>query len=545
MDSRGQRPRLLFARCFAATLLAWTFGSGCTSLISSATDREVYSAVNKYETRMRSARAATLKQPSPRVPPTTTAAASASRPSSAPTDESGGPALLLDLPESLRIAFQTGRELKNQKETLYLQGLQFTLTRYTFGPILDSTIDYIWNYNEGTPNRHGLTLPANVRQILPLGGQVTGSVTHSASRVRDVDPLTPRDFQWNSDYQVNLEQPLLRGFGYEASHEGLTQAQRSLLYAVRTFELFREDYAIRIAEAYYGLVSQRKQLENDEQNYLDAAYDTRKAEAMRKLDRNKPDDVFQARRREITAETALIGSRTRYKLAVDDFKILLGLPTSTAIELSPEEPPFAEVDVDPKSAVEVSLHNRLELQTQRDQLEDSQRRLRIARQDLLPRLNARANYGVASTGAVTDDASPNQRSGSAGVSLELPLDRKAETNAFRAAQIEVDRAKRDLSQAEDELERNILNALRELEQFEKQIRLQEDQITAERRAVAVMQIRVEADEAQQRDLSEARQSLNSALNQLIDLKVQHFIARLRLRRDLGILFINPEGMWES
>ncbi len=544
MDSRGQRPRFSFAGCLAAAFCCTLCAAGCASLISSATDREVYSAVNKYETRMRNTRTATLQQPARRGPSATTLTSS-SQPASAPAEAASQPVQTLDLAESLRIAFKIGRELQTQRETLYLQGLQFTFTRYTFGPILDSTIDYIWNYNEGNPNTHGLTLPANVRQILPLGGQVTGSITHRATRVQDVDPLTPHDFQWNSDYQVNLEQPLLRGAGYEASHEGLTQAQRDLLYAVRTFELFREDYAIRIADAYYGLVSQRKQLDNDEQNYLDAAYDTRKAEAMRKLDRNKPDDVFQARRREITAETALIGSRTRYKLAVDDFKILLGLPTSTPIELSAEEPPFAEVDVDPKSAVQVSLHNRLELQTQRDQLDDSQRRLRIAKQDLLPRLNARASYGVASRGGVTDDATPNQRSGSAGVSLELPLDRKAEANAYRAAQIDLERSKRDLRQSEDELERNILNALRELEQFEKQIRLQEDQITAERRAVAVMQIRVEADEAQQRDLSEARQSLNNALNQLIDLKVQHFIARLRLKRNMGILFINAEGMWES
>lgn len=540
-SDRRFRQRARAARCLSAGALL--ICAGCAGLITRATDREVDAAVSKYETRMRADRTAHLKLPVAKPPPATAAAESTPPP---PTDvPATAAAKELDLRESLRIAFSTGREYLTQKEALYLEGLQFTLTRYTFGPILDSTIEYLWNYNEASPNSHSLRLPLSVRQILPLGGQVTGSVAHSAARVRDLDPLTPNDFQWTSDYQVNLQQPLLRGAGYQASHEALTQAQRSLLYAVRAFELFRQDYAIRIADAYYGLVSQKKQLENDEQNYLDAAYDTRKAEALRKLDRNKPDDVFQARRREITEETALLGARTRYQLALDEFKILLGLPTATPIELAAVEPPFERIDLESRSAVEVALHNRLELHTQRDGVDDAKRRLRISRQDLLPRFDATAAYGTASRGGVTDDATPNQRSGSAGLTLELPLDRKAEANAYRSAQIAVDRAQRDLRQAEDELERNVLNALRELEQFEKQITLQEEQIVSERRAVAVMQIRVEADEAQQRDLSEARQSLNTALNQLIDLKVQHFIARLRLKRNLGILFVNPEGMWES
>ena len=48
---------------------------------------------------------------------------------------------------------------------------------------------------------------------------------------------------------------------------------------------------------------------------------------------------------------------------------------------------------------------------------------------------------------------------------------------------------------------------------------------------------------QHRDLLEARQSLVDLQNQLVNLQVSHFIARLRLWRDLGLLFIDSEGMW--
>lgn len=526
--------------CGAAMLAV---AAGCATFATADADREVHATLAKYQDRVLAQRATWVKQPV-QLPPESQPASSepASQPASAPVNSRS-----LSLAEALETAFKNSRDFKTASESLYRSGLGHSLVRYTFGPILDSTISYLWNYSEGAPNTHTVGIPLSVRQILPLGGSISGSAGLNGVRTRAGEIAGDNDFRWGSDLQISLEQPLLRGAGYEVSHEALTQAERSLVYAVRDFELFRQDFAIRIAQAYYDLVSQRKRLANDEQNYKDALYDRQRAEALRKLERNKPDDVFQARRREIAAETALVAARTDYRLRLDDFKILLGLPTTEVIELTAQEPEFQAIRVDGDSAVDVALHNRLDLHTERDRLEDARRALRIAKNDLLPDLNLTAGYGVASGGGPVDrtpDATPNQRSGSAGVTLRLPLDKKAERNAYRSSQIDLEQARRGLEQREDEVSRDIRNAIRELSQFQKQIELQVEQIASERRAVAVMQFRVEAGEAQQRDLTEARQSLNDAQNLLIDLKVQHFVARLRLRRNLGILFIDKNGMWE-
>lgn len=532
----------------------WT--AGCAEWARRDADREVATALRKYESRTLGRRADWIRQPDANSAITEPIETAASRPS-AMNDETaqaatqpGTPASapaprVLDLRAALKAAFESGREYKTAREALYLEGLDYTFVRYTFGPILDSTIRYVWNYDEGAPNTHTLSLPVGVSQILPLGGSVSASAALNGVRTRGGEPESDNDFRWGSDFQVNLQQPLLRGAGYEASHESLTQAERSLIYAVREFELFRQDYAIRVAEAYYSLVRQKKQLENDRQSYEDARYDRNKAEALRQLDRNNPDDEFQARRREIEAENQVIGAETRYRLALDEFKTLLGLPIAVPIEIGDEEPPYEPVNLEARSAVEVALYNRLDLHTRRDQVEDTRRRLRISRQDLLPQFDLSADYGASSRGGRADDATPNQRRSSVGLSLELPLDRQQERNAYRAALIGLDRAARDLDRFEDGVRIEIANALRELTQFEKQIQLQEDQIRSEQRAVAVMQIRVESGRAQQRDLTDARRSLNNAMNQLINLKVQHFIARLRLKRNLGILFIDPDGMWVS
>ena len=62
---------------------------------------------------------------------------------------------------------------------------------------------------------------------------------------------------------------------------------------------------------------------------------------------------------------------------------------------------------------------------------------------------------------------------------------------------------------------------------------------------AIIQIQYESGDVEARDLLDARQGLTDASNALIDLKVDHFLARLRLRRDLGVFFVDDKGMWRE
>jgi outer membrane protein TolC len=525
-----------------AALIVLCVSSGCPSFHVADADREVARVLREYQSRTLGSRASSIRQPEPAKAPPESQPATATQPASTPAGE----VLVLDLAGALEIAFTSSRDFLDQKESLYLSGLGFTLTRHDFGPLLNSTISYLWNDAEQQIGGDSLNASLSGSQIMPTGGNVTVSGSLSGARENDRLPLATqrRDFRYDSTVGVSLRQPLLRGAGYEVSHEALTQGERNLVYAVRSFELFREDFSIRVADAFFQLVSQKQRLANDEQNYLDAVYDRRKAEALRAVDRNQDDDVFLARRREIEAEDALLVSRTAYKLAQDEFKLLLGRPTETEIRISDDEPEFAPVRIDPQSAVAAAQHNRLDLQTERDQLEDVERNVRLAKNGLLPDLDLSFDYSQASRVGDEDDATPSRWSSSMGLTLEVPVDRKAERNAYRSALIALDRARRDYQLRLDEIARDILDQLRELEQNEKRIQLQKDQIEFEKRAVAVMQIRVESGDADNRDLSDARQGLQNAQNALIDLKVRHFIARLRLRRNLGILFIDEKGMWQ-
>ena len=540
--------RVVWSRS-AATVWALCSLAGCSAdSFSRGVEDDAWQRVDGAAQELRAARMAEAVRPAPAAPEPAQSRPT-SQPDSAPASRSAaesrpvsGPAL--GLAGALRTAVQRNRDYQSRKEGLLRQGFALELTRFEFGPQFQSVVSYLWGGAEGAARNHTVTGTLGATQILPTGG--TLGLNSALSTVRStgtgVTPAT--DKSWSTSVGATLTQPLLRGFGHEVSHEALTQAERSLLYAVRDFELYRENFVIGIARSYYDLVSQEQQLGNEEENHKQAVFDRRKSEALRGFGRDDDQTVFRARRRELESLDRLIAARAAYERALDEFKILLGQDLGAALAISPAEPPFQPVRLDVASAVLAARQNRLDLRTERQRVEDSERSVRIAAQRLLPDLNATASYALGGADDVLRGAAPDVWSATAGVSLGLPLQRLPEKQAYRNALIDLEQARRGLTLKLDQLELDVRDALRRLASVEQRIALQSEQIVQEQRAVTGTRLRYEAGELDNRDLLEARQSLISAQNELIRLKVDHFIGRLSLLRDLGLLFLDEDGMWQ-
>ncbi len=297
-----------------------------------------------------------------------------------------------DLARTLATAVRQNRDFLSRREGLYQSGLSISLVRFQFGPQFAAAVSYLWPRREGGPDAHSLDASFSASQILPTGGTLALSSGVGADWSFGQGAADP---VYGTSAAVTLTQPLLRGAGHDISHEALTQAERELVYSIRDFELFREAFSIQIAQRYFELTSQKKTLANEDRNYESAVFDRGKAEALQRVGRNAEQEVFRARRREIEAKDQLINAKAAYDRAVDEFKILLGIPTTTAIDLAESSPPYEPVRFDVASAVAAARHNRLSLITERQRVEDTERALRIAENALLPDLALTASYGVA------------------------------------------------------------------------------------------------------------------------------------------------------
>ncbi|MHC4944112.1 MAG: TolC family protein [Planctomycetota bacterium] len=448
----------------------------------------------------------------------------------------------ISLIDALEIAFQGNRQYLSERENLYLTALGLINARYNFSPQLSAVLSYL--FSDGTDLKREQTtgLGLGMTQDLYYGGSLSLSADTSYLDSADSSLSDRRNF--SSSLGVSLSQPLLRGAGLEVGTDSLIQAEHELIYAVRDFELFRQDFSIEVASRYYELVRQLQSIENEKNNMESFEFAKLQAEALFKVGRTNELDVLRARRSELNSRNRLIEAEETYSLSLDRFKVFLGLPTTERIEIIPQEPVFIPINFETETSVDVALANRLDLMNRKERLEDSARSVRIAENGLLPDLDLDLNYNLSSD---ADPSFSNQkldnRSYSMGMSLGLPIDRVRERTALRQAQISYGRALRSYEEFRDNLVIEIYSAFRELERRRQSLDIQRQIIVDEEKSAKIAEIRFRRGEIPNRDLVEAQISLLVARNNLINEKVDYEITRLDLLNNLGILFIDEKGMW--
>lgn len=447
---------------------------------------------------------------------------------------------VLDLRATLACAYDGNRAMLAQREALEVEALALRGARHEFAPQLGLALGYTFGESRGAPDANGLGAAFRVSQILPTGANLTLDASSDTSARENGAPFH------DSVLRAELVQPLLRGGGHAVSHEPLIQAERNLVYALRDFELFREDFTIDAARRYYDLVNQKQSIENQRRNMESNEFARRQAEALFAVGRANELDVLRARRSELVAKNALLEAEEGLELALDGFRIFLGLPADQPIDVETDAPPFAPVAYDLASALEVARANRLDLLNRREQLEDVERGLALARNALLPDLGLTLGTTY-TTGEHADlfGSDLERNDTSVALTFSVPLDRVRERNSYRTAQLGLARARRDLEEFEDQLRVSIQGSFRELDRREQSLEIQRQIIVDQTKNLRIAELRFERGEIPNRDVVEANQALLEAQNALIDEQVAYEIARLQLLRDLGILFIDETGMWKG
>src|SRR5262249_40459800 len=122
--------------------------------------------------------------------------------------------------------------------------------------------------------------------------------------------------------------PLLRGAGLYAQ-EDLIQAERDLVYAARTYEEFRRSYLVSIARDYFNLLQQLATIENTKRQHKGFENIETEERALYEAGRIPQLRVNNASNQVKQSEDSLANQRDAYTLALDRFKVRLGIPTST------------------------------------------------------------------------------------------------------------------------------------------------------------------------------------------------------------------------
>jgi outer membrane protein TolC len=344
---------------------------------------------------------------------------------------------------------------------------------------------------------------------------------------------------------------LLRNAGFKADTETLTQDERTMLYQLRTFTQFRKDFTVQVASAYYNVLGNRDAIRNSYLNLQSSRRSAERGRAMAAVGRETQTDLGRLEQQELSAESAWIGAVHTYQLALDNFKIQIGVPMETKIVLSDGELEHLQIhhpNINVEDSIKVALTARLDLQNLRDQEEDTGRQIALAADQLRTQLDFTAAGGFSSP---QQDhgffASPQARryNWNAGLALDLPLERTAERNNYRAALIAQAQAVRAVDLLQDQIVLQVRDSWRTLEQAKRTYEISVLGVQLAERRVEEQDLRAELGRANALDQVDAQNALNSSKDQRTQALVAHTVARLQFWDNMGILFIKDNGQWQE
>lgn len=495
-----------------------------------------------------------------------------------PVMEHGDPALgaderseigarILSLEKALELGVKQSRIYQNQKEAVFLEALDLTLARHRFTPIFSggANAQYQTRVLDVEEEIERLTGNQIVRErrvvqeqqhsisgrtrlgadmFLRTGGRIAADFTTDFLR------FVSGDARWvtQSRLGATFSQPLLRGAGFKVAMENLTQAERNLLYALRDFTRFRKEFSVNVASAYYQVLQNRDEVRNAYLGYENFKQNVARERAFADEGARTQTALGQLQQAQLSTETQWINAVRTYKQSLDQFKILLGLSTDAAIVLDEAELQKLQINhpnMELSDAVKVALETRLDLYNERDQFEDAGRRTGVAANSLKADLDlfVRADLDTQQNKPLKLDL--DSARWSAGLDVDLPLNRKAERNQYRSSLIAYERAGRTLQLAVDQIKLEIHEDWRALDQAKRNYEISEIGVKLSERRVEEQELLAQLGRGTARDLVDARTDLIDARNRRTAALVRHTIARLEFWRDMGILDIKDDGQWEE
>jgi len=459
-------------------------------------------------------------------------------------------ARVVSLAEALNFAVHRNRSYLLQKEVVYLAALDLTLTRQQFTPIFAGG---------GSGTLDSAKVQTGVNNLVRTSTQTTsgglGFSTLTRTGARLATNLTTDFVRFftggrdtgNSQLGFTLTQPFLRGAGYLAASEVLTQGERNVLYAIRNFTQYRKTFAVDVATQYFRTIQTRESARNAHLAYMAFNAVVQRETAMAEANLRSRSSLGRLLQSQISFLRSWISATRNYEQALDDLKVTLGLPVTERIVLDYQDMTDLRVlDADGtlEEAMTAALTTRMDLWNVRDRMEDTSRRVLVAKQAVLPTVNSLMNYNILDNPSRSDfDLVSRNRSTSLGLDVDLNLNQKPGRNSLRAAQVAEQRARRELELAEENVRSSVRAGWRDLEVARKQYDLA-------KRGLEISTARLEVEEAFNAegqgtaiDLVDAQRDLNTTRDLMVSTSINHTLVRLQLWRDMGVLFIEKDGSW--
>ena len=457
-----------------------------------------------------------------------------------------GTNITLNLDQALDMAFAKNRNYQTRKEQLYLTALTLTIRRWDFakrpfGALrggIERERDKDFKGSVGR-NRVGFN------QALKSGGTIGLTLANDMVRYFTGDPRR----SVATVVSANLSQPLLRGSSAAIVAENLTQAERDVVYALRDFDLFQQEFSAGIVGDYFRLLQRQDVVRNSYNNYKRLVDTVTHAEANFVAERIAQFQVDQAIQRRLSGRSSYIRAVQQYQALLDEFKKKLEIPLGVHLNLDDSNLDDLKkiglqlISVTDRAGYEMAVTNKMDILNEIDRFEDSKRKIKVAADALRANLTFLTDVSLQNETTDYADFDPGNFRTSTGLELDLPFDRRSQRNTFRTRLIEFEREIRSLTITLDNARDAVREDLRDLEQLRQNYEIQKEALVLANQRVEVTPQLIESRRAQIRDLLEAQDAQLAAQNAVSAALVDYLAAKLKFLIDIGVLNTAGDRWW--
>jgi outer membrane protein TolC len=502
--------------------------------------------------------------------------------------ESGEP-FQLSLIQALQVAAQNSQDYQTRKEALFRKALDLDLEANNFGLIGGGDVQSQYSADksgaeavEGLENSGSFSLS----KALYNGAKITAALALDFVKLLTQGETSSSGITGDASISI----PLLRGAGRHIVTEPLTQAERNVVYAIYEFERYKKTFAVDIARNYLDVLRQLDQVDNNAESYKSLITSARRTRRLADAGRADAVDVGRAEQDELRARERWISAMMRYENSLDSFKMAIGLPPDTDMELDrgelehlktyvteiipnidhgavsfaeegedsadaeivlkkPDRENAGPLEMNEPSAIALGFDHRLDLRVSEGKVYDAQRSVVVKADALGAELTllGKASFGESRSlmSAGLEDASLRGDKGiyTGLLTLDLPFERTAERNAYRNSLIDLEQAVRDFQMTEDDIKLSILTAIRGMIEAREALSIQTNAVAVAEERVKSTEMFYDAGRTQLREVQDAQDSWLTTKNSLTAAMVDYRMAELEFQRDTGVLRIDEKGLF--
>jgi outer membrane protein TolC len=155
---------------------------------------------------------------------------------------------LLKLDQAVELGVVNSRLFQTFREQLYEAALPVTLQRFSFAYQWTATLNALRTWAGplapgGEQNNWNVGTGVGFTKLFSTGAKLTAAFANNLV----FNFTKPEGFTTTSTINLNLVQPFLQGGGRAVTLEPLTQAERNLVYAIRAYARFRKQFYVGVA----------------------------------------------------------------------------------------------------------------------------------------------------------------------------------------------------------------------------------------------------------------------------------------------------------